>query len=448
MKVFWILGACISAALLPVPAVAQQDTDADFSRYCATKYPNSTHQRIGLAHYCRQPGQTGGATQHNINLAEACRMTTGSDSYRRVGSRILCQPKIEATDSDPGERTLSAADFQAYCRSGFPNSTYEKRAESWGVVHYCRRPGSTGGFTLQNVDLAKACRLAHAVSGYREETGAVVCYSSNESRTTARQVPAPTPRPTPRPLPPVPPPGPEALPQPVPVPPDFSPNQPTAETETAQIDRQMMANACHAVGGSWRRDTIPLVSDILTQMNNAVAARQAGCANLGGGAEQCRQGVKVEQTVAAYFQTIMIWQCHIAVVRQPEPWSLEDIRAARHEACRIQETLDGLQEVINQQVGTMPLALYRQTLDKFELDDPCAVGELKLVRADGTVISDAQALPLFEPFYIEVHFDRKMRQPRRTVRIHLGTRSKEVMVVRRNGNTYRSQDPIYVYRSP
>jgi hypothetical protein len=76
------------ALLVSVPAAAQTEQDADLQAYCRTKHPHRFPQRIEDTHFCQQPGASGGATRHNVDLAEACRLTTGSESYRRIGSCV------------------------------------------------------------------------------------------------------------------------------------------------------------------------------------------------------------------------------------------------------------------------------------------------------------------------------------------------------------------------
>ena len=150
---------------------AETPKDADFQRYCREKVPNSAYEkrteRWGVVHYCNQRG-----TLQNIDLGEACRLTTGSPKYRQDGQRVLCTGH-GAQAAGPDNAT--ELDLQRYCRETFPNSAYEHRAEKWGITHYCRRPGATGGFTLQTVDLAKACQAQHGTSDYRKVDIRVFC---------------------------------------------------------------------------------------------------------------------------------------------------------------------------------------------------------------------------------------------------------------------------------
>ena len=174
--------------LLTDIAAAQSERDADFQAYCRAKHPNSSHQRTGLTHHCRQPGATIGFVNHNIDLAEACRMTTGNASFRRLGARIICAagpgPAPTPQEASPGAKggqPVGPPDFARYCRTKYTNSTYLKRTKPWGTEHLCRQPGRTIGFVLHNIDMADACRMTRNVSDYRIDGAIVTCMRSSET---------------------------------------------------------------------------------------------------------------------------------------------------------------------------------------------------------------------------------------------------------------------------
>ncbi len=165
------LAASVMVALLSGAVSAASPVDADLQRFCREKFSNSAYEkraeRWGVEHYCNQ-----GGTRQNIDFGEACLMTTGSRAYRKDGDRVYCT-------GDDTSKTATAQsgvlDLARYCRETFPNSAYEHRAENWGVTHYCRRPGAAGGFTLQQVDLAKACRTMQGTSEFQKQGDRVVC---------------------------------------------------------------------------------------------------------------------------------------------------------------------------------------------------------------------------------------------------------------------------------
>lgn len=163
--------------LVSSAAQAQTQVDADLQRYCREKFPNSIYEKRaenwGVEHYCNQ-----GGTRQGIDYAEACRMTTGSPAFRRDGDRVYC---LGHKTSKPAANAAGEVDLARYCRKAFPNSTYEWRAENWGVTHYCRRPGATGGFTLQQIDLAKACRELRGSSEYQKVGHRIFCGSAADT---------------------------------------------------------------------------------------------------------------------------------------------------------------------------------------------------------------------------------------------------------------------------
>jgi hypothetical protein len=169
--------------LWAVPAAAE--TDADFSRYCRTTYPNSaptTRAPSGaIAHYCNQ-----GGTLQGIDLARACELTTGNRGYRMLGTRTLCADGSGPSQAAPGE-TLHSGDFARYCRERFPNSIYQDVPDNFGGRHHCRRPGGVVGFTLQRIDLADACNLLKGTTAYREESGRVNCTPAATRQTVERR---------------------------------------------------------------------------------------------------------------------------------------------------------------------------------------------------------------------------------------------------------------------
>lgn len=186
-----LLAGCALAAVSNTAAAAE--TDADFTKYCRSAFSNSVYQQRaqawGIEHYCRQ-----GGTLQGIDFGEACRMTTGNRVFRQLGSRVLCEgePKTETAD------TATPLDLVKYCPAEFPGSSYQKRLESTGPVHYCRIPGASGGFVLLNIDLAGACRAAAGKTEYRDTPEGVVCEGpdvANKKTSTRSVYVNPRPRP-------------------------------------------------------------------------------------------------------------------------------------------------------------------------------------------------------------------------------------------------------------
>ncbi len=303
-----------------------QQTDADFSAYCRAKFNNSTYQRFaqtwGTEHACVQ-----GGTRQGIDLGAACFLTTGSRTFEISGIRVLCEgsagdaPAANAND-------VGAPDFNRYCNENFPNSVYEKRAEPNGVVHYCRRPGASGGFTLQNIDLAEACRLSYGVAKYRISGDRVFCTSAGGSDGTVKPGPVPQPNPAPNPNPN----------------PDTRPTSDAPKSDSPDTVEPMLA--CFGplfgtpempetgedglpISGEWSAGTIPSVEQVY------------GTSIISG------DPMMVGATAfAGYMEITIIFQCHVSFVRFPEGRSNEDLKMAISEACAIEPKLAELYEIM------------------------------------------------------------------------------------------------------
>jgi hypothetical protein len=181
--------AALAAVIMFIGSGAGAQTaeiDADLSKYCRETFPNSAYQMRpqpwGPEHYCNQ-----GGTLQGIDLAAACEATAGSRRFRVFGTRVLCADGGGAA-SAAGD-ALTTQDLVRYCAAKFPNSVHEQRAEATGPVHYCRRPGASGGFTLQNIDLADACSFAEGDGGYRIDGNRIICSRDVANRQPARPAP-------------------------------------------------------------------------------------------------------------------------------------------------------------------------------------------------------------------------------------------------------------------
>ena len=336
------LPSLVAAVLLflVVPEQSQaQKTDVDFDAYCRVTYNNSTYQKIpqswGMEHACVQ-----GATRQGIDLGEACYLTTGSRQFEISGARVFCSGTLD-TAPDPTADDLGEPDFAEYCREEFSGSTYEKRAEPQGATHYCRRPGSTGGYTLQPISLVAACRTAWGSTAYREEGDRVFCVrEGSPGATTPGMVNTGGPgRPAnpdvPPDLPNVPPTNP---PFPGPSFPGPMPSGPAAEATTSPDgrDEAIVEQACATTpAGVWTSGTLATAKDIQLNMEREF---EKPC---GGPAELC-QGFYGGVATQHYFETLMIFQCHQAFIKYSEERPLSDFALAVDEACNIEPILNDM----------------------------------------------------------------------------------------------------------
>lgn len=337
------VAAMLVAAILSFGFANQaqaQQTDADFSAYCRSKFNNSSYQRFaqtwGTEHACVQ-----GGTRQGIDLGEACFLTTGSRKYEISGVRVLCDgsagdaPAANAND-------LGAPDFNLYCNENFPNSIYEKRAEPNGVVHYCRRPGATGGFTLQNINLAEACRLSHGVTKYRINGDRVFCTSGSASNGREETGPAPQPNPVPAPDP------------------NPNPDDPQPDGKEEPEGFSACTDYSGFSGGKWHGGTIPKAR----QLYEDALAKEAlpNYISSGGG-----------DAFAGYMEMTVLFQCHISLIGFPEGRSNEDLETAIAEACAIEPFLVELFEIVKK-TGFFfgPETPHLQMMDNLEIN----LGEL------------------------------------------------------------------------
>jgi len=303
-----IFTVCLVVFYAASQARAQQ-TDADFSAYCRAKFSNSSYQHFshnwGTEHACVQ-----GGTRQGIDLAEACKLTTGSRKYQVTGARVLCAGVSEDAQS-ANANDLGSPDLKQYCIDNFPNSSYERRAEPGGYNHYCRRPGSTTGFTLQPIDLFQACQKAFGTKKFRKDGVQVFCIRGDgEANPTPPRVPNQ---------------GSASVPKPQPTP-DGTPPSNSAEDPTSL--------ACQSLGGAWHGGTLKMVDKIVSEMNAAVASCNSGT--------QLCQTHKGGAIFAAYMQTIEIMQCHLSFIQMPKKKSADDLETAVREACAIKKILEKL----------------------------------------------------------------------------------------------------------
>jgi len=77
---------------------AADGTPAEFERYCARTFPNSTFEqrttRSGREFFCRQPGATGGHSLQKVTAGEICQSLTGRDAVHRHGDTVHCSRDI------------------------------------------------------------------------------------------------------------------------------------------------------------------------------------------------------------------------------------------------------------------------------------------------------------------------------------------------------------------
>jgi hypothetical protein len=304
----------VFAQSLSGPAHAQgvSERDVDFRAYCQAKHANSSPARQGINHFCRQPGATTGFVLHNIDLAVACRMTTGSSTFRRLGARIICaagpgpvQTPSEASPAAASGQPAGAPDFARYCRTKYTNATYQKRFRSWGVEYLCRIPGVTSGFVFHNIDMADACRMTRNTREYKITDGNVMCISTPARADTPSPGPKPFPKPGPGPGP--------------------GPKQSLA----AMKAKEMINKNCRAAGG--------FGPGIMAAAEKKVREMRQKLAAIPKGGTQLIRNARGGTLFQGYMQTVIVWQCPFFIWKLGGGYSKRQRAAAQRYACMIEK---------------------------------------------------------------------------------------------------------------
>ncbi|MCP4994143.1 MAG: hypothetical protein GY934_10235, partial [Gammaproteobacteria bacterium] len=436
--------------------------DADFSAYCRENFSNSSYQRLsqswGTQHVCSQ-----GGTLQGIDLAEACRITTGSRDFEVSGTRVLCSGSSKGALAE-NANDLGSPDLIRYCNDHFPNSSYERRFEPGGAAHYCRRPGVTTGYTLQPIDLLQACQKSFNTQEFRKIGVQVICTKprakpvtrlpvTNSGNTGVKPGARPFPPPTKRDPPALP----ANLPFEIPTP-EQAPAGTPAENNTpfmapSSVQNNKTMSACRVLGGKWRSGTLPLVQSYLKARDGEIAERLPGCNNAVD--PQCKSRVMIETGIAAYFKTIMVWQCHIFMLNSSDGYTAEEIQAARKESCEIGKSLTMLSKATDahgSQISNLPVTMM---LDTSMLDDFCSGPKLRLMRriADGLREVEDNIVFYGGPFYVEAIYEDAPQDSEKTVKVNItggntgGSANKnlEVKLQRtEEANVLRSED-FYIF---
>lgn len=75
----------------------------------------------------------------------------------------------------PAAASGTPADFQRYCAETYPNSSFEQRWGRYGRELFCRQPGVTYGFTMQNISIDEACAGLTGLREWHEHGNIVHC---------------------------------------------------------------------------------------------------------------------------------------------------------------------------------------------------------------------------------------------------------------------------------
>jgi len=206
---------------------------------------------------------------------------------------------------------------------------------------------------------------------------------------------------------------------------------------------------CHTLGGQWRSGTIPLVQSYLKTHEDILATRLPSCNDARD--PYCESRTRVETGVSTYFKTIMIWQCHVFMLNNSDPYTKEEIEAARKEACTIGKILTKLSKETDthgSQISNLPTS---RLLDASKLDDFCSGPKLKLIRRVPEGLEEVEDNIEFYggPFYVEAIFEDAPQDSEKTVRVKISAGNSdaatendlEIKVQRtEESNVFRSEE--------
>lgn len=154
----------LSLLAVSAPASAQARlVPPDYARYCNTYYRPSFVNRLRATNepICTRRVGRYAMYHYRIPIAEACRLTTGSRAFRRVGPGVY-RCVVALSRPAPGRRTAIIArgrppDYRRYCARFFPG-TFPVRQRVTRLP-LCARIISRYQRLYYRINIRAACRL-------------------------------------------------------------------------------------------------------------------------------------------------------------------------------------------------------------------------------------------------------------------------------------------------
>lgn len=157
------------AALIAVAGTANAAVSPNYARYCASQHPGSFVSTSNLTgeKLCTQRTYGGyGLRHYRINLALACRLTTGSTAYRNYG-RGFVQCATQASVPNPGPRVAERTpDLTGYCRRLYygAQASFSYQLRRW----VCSQRTYNGlGLRHYTVNMVQACVMSYRTTAVR-----------------------------------------------------------------------------------------------------------------------------------------------------------------------------------------------------------------------------------------------------------------------------------------
>jgi hypothetical protein len=157
------------AALIAVAGTADAAVSPNYARYCASQHPGSfvTTSNLTGEKLCTQRTYRGyGLRHYRINLALACRLTTGSTAYRKYGRGFVQCGTRRASVRPRAHISQRTPNLAGYCRRiyGYATASYSYRLRRW----VCSKRTNNGlGLRHYTVNMARACYLSYRTTAVR-----------------------------------------------------------------------------------------------------------------------------------------------------------------------------------------------------------------------------------------------------------------------------------------
>ena len=125
---------------------------------------------------------------------------------------------------------------------------------------------------------------------------------------------------------------------------------------------KMLEQACSTVGGKWHQGMIFKAIKAKEAADEKIKARLANCKHHPD-RKQCRQQIRVEENVGAYFKVLIFWQCTFGAYLVDDALTDYERRTAWSEACEIEKLqLKPLQDAASKAGAIMTTAPHQMML--------------------------------------------------------------------------------------
>ena len=164
-----VVAGVAALAAPPVAGTAEAAVSPNYQRYCNTYHRGSfvTVNRITGRRMCTRRTYNGyGLLHRRINLASACRLTTGSTAYRIYGRGFVQCGRRRVINRPIYGVAQRAPNLSGYCRRyhGYASANYSYRLRRWICTQRVN-----GGYGLRHytINMARACYVTYRTTAVR-----------------------------------------------------------------------------------------------------------------------------------------------------------------------------------------------------------------------------------------------------------------------------------------